>query len=86
MVLVMNNIFTHKRFGDSTCKKGWQDAAQFIWQTVHDHHTVLISGNSGKEHFHDDRDFFLIKLCAQAQVCPLEASPLFLSNSKKFFV
>ena len=58
MVLGINNIFTYKRFDDSTFKKDWQDAAQFIWQTVHDHRTVLMSGNSGKEHFHDHRDFF----------------------------
>ncbi len=33
------------------------EAARFFWNTVHDHRTVAIGGNSVKEHFHDDKDF-----------------------------
>jgi DUF1680 family protein len=32
-------------------------AAAFFWQTVVEHRTVAIGGNSVKEHFHDDQDF-----------------------------
>jgi DUF1680 family protein len=50
-------VIGFKRIGDLTNQKDWQDAAQFFWQTVHDHRTVVIGGNSVKEHFHDDKDF-----------------------------
>jgi DUF1680 family protein len=40
-----------------TGRRDWQKAAQFFWQTVRDHRTVAIGGNSVKEHFHDDKDF-----------------------------
>ncbi|GGY64692.1 glycosyl hydrolase [Cellvibrio zantedeschiae] len=50
-------VIGFKRIGDLTGKKDWQEAAQFFWQTVHDHRTVAIGGNSVKEHFHDDKDF-----------------------------
>lgn len=50
-------VIGFKRIGDLTNQKDWQDAAQFFWQTVHDHRTVAIGGNSVKEHFHDDKDF-----------------------------
>jgi DUF1680 family protein len=50
-------VIGFKRIGDLTARKDWQQAAQFFWQTVHDHRTVAIGGNSVKEHFHDDKDF-----------------------------
>lgn len=50
-------VIGFKRIADLTGKKDWQEAAQFFWQTVHDHRTVAIGGNSVKEHFHDDKDF-----------------------------
>ncbi len=50
-------VIGFKRIGDLTGKKDWQEAAQFFWQTVRDHRTVVIGGNSVKEHFHDDKDF-----------------------------
>lgn len=50
-------VIGFKRIGDLTGQQDWQDAAQFFWQTVHDHRTVAIGGNSVKEHFHDDKDF-----------------------------
>lgn len=50
-------VIGFKRIGDLTAQKDWQNAAQFFWQTVHDHRTVAIGGNSVKEHFHDDKDF-----------------------------
>ena len=50
-------VIGFKRIGDLTGRQDWQRAAQFFWQTVHDHRTVAIGGNSVKEHFHDDKDF-----------------------------
>ncbi|RFP19619.1 glycosyl hydrolase [Duganella sp. BJB475] len=50
-------VIGFKRIGDITGRRDWQQAAQFFWQTVHDHRTVAIGGNSVKEHFHDDKDF-----------------------------
>ncbi|WP_373987585.1 beta-L-arabinofuranosidase domain-containing protein [Duganella sp. BuS-21] len=50
-------VIGFKRIGDITGRRDWQRAAQFFWQTVHDHRTVAIGGNSVKEHFHDDKDY-----------------------------
>ena len=50
-------VIGFKRIGDITGRRDWQKAAQFFWQTVHDHRTVAIGGNSVKEHFHDQKDF-----------------------------
>jgi DUF1680 family protein len=50
-------VIGFKRIGDITSRQDWQQAAAFFWQTVHDHRTVAIGGNSVKEHFHDDKDF-----------------------------
>jgi DUF1680 family protein len=50
-------VIGFKRIGDLTGRQDWQRAAQFFWQTVHDHRTVAIGGNSVQEHFHDDKDF-----------------------------
>ncbi|KQQ40182.1 glycosyl hydrolase [Duganella sp. Leaf126] len=50
-------VIGFKRIGDLTGRRDWQQAAQFFWQTVHDHRTVAIGGNSVKEHFHDAADF-----------------------------
>ena len=50
-------VIGFKRIGDLTGQQDWQNAAQFFWQTVHDHRTVAIGGNSVKEHFHDEKDF-----------------------------
>ena len=50
-------VIGFKRIGDLTGRRGWQQAAQFFWQTVRNHRTVAIGGNSVKEHFNDDHDF-----------------------------
>jgi len=50
-------VIGFKRIGDLTANQSWQNAAKFFWQTVHDHRTVAIGGNSVKEHFHDDKNF-----------------------------
>jgi DUF1680 family protein len=50
-------VIGFKRIGDITARRDWQKAAAFFWQTVHDHRTVAIGGNSVREHFHDDKDY-----------------------------
>jgi DUF1680 family protein len=50
-------VIGFKRIADMTGRQDLQQAAQFFWQTVRDHRTVAIGGNSVKEHFHDSADF-----------------------------
>ncbi|MET0265816.1 MAG: glycoside hydrolase family 127 protein [Duganella sp.] len=50
-------VIGFQRIGALTGRQDWQQAARFFWQTVHDHRTVAIGGNSVKEHFHDTGDF-----------------------------
>ncbi|MRV74364.1 glycosyl hydrolase [Duganella sp. FT92W] len=45
------------RIGTLAGDAQYKEAAKFFWQTVVDHRTVAIGGNSVKEHFHDDKDF-----------------------------
>ncbi len=45
------------RIGTLSGDAQWKSAAQFFWQTVVDHRTVAIGGNSVREHFHDDKNF-----------------------------
>ncbi len=46
-----------QRIGELAKRKDMQQAASFFWQTVVEHRTVAIGGNSVKEHFHDAADF-----------------------------
>jgi DUF1680 family protein len=50
-------VIGFKRIADLSGNKDMEHAAEFFWQTVVDHRTVAIGGNSVKEHFHDDKDF-----------------------------
>lgn len=58
-------VIGFKRIADLASKRGFtleqradlDHAAQFFWQTVVEHRTVAIGGNSVKEHFHDRQDF-----------------------------
>lgn len=50
-------VIGFQRISEMTGDRKYHDAAAFFWQTVHDHRTVAIGGNSVKEHFHDDKDF-----------------------------
>ncbi|MCU6432591.1 glycoside hydrolase family 127 protein [Undibacterium sp. Jales W-56] len=50
-------VIGFQRIAELSGQASWHQAAEFFWQTVHDHRTVAIGGNSVKEHFHDDRDF-----------------------------
>jgi DUF1680 family protein len=50
-------VIGFKRIGELSGRKDMEQAAEFFWQTVVEHRTVAIGGNSVKEHFHDDKDF-----------------------------
>jgi DUF1680 family protein len=50
-------VIGFKRIADLTGSTDMEHAAEFFWQTVVEHRTVAIGGNSVKEHFHDDKDF-----------------------------
>jgi DUF1680 family protein len=50
-------VIGFKRIADLSGDKDMEHAADYFWQTVVEHRTVAIGGNSVKEHFHDDKDF-----------------------------
>lgn len=50
-------VIGFEHIGELAGRTDMQDAAAFFWQTVVDHRTVAIGGNSVKEHFHDAQDF-----------------------------
>jgi DUF1680 family protein len=50
-------VIGFQRIGELTKRKDVAQAAEFFWQTVVEHRTVAIGGNSVKEHFHDSADF-----------------------------
>ena len=50
-------VIGFKRIADLSGDKAMERAAEFFWQTVVEHRTVAIGGNSVKEHFHDEKDF-----------------------------
>jgi DUF1680 family protein len=50
-------VIGFKRIADLTGSADMEHAAEFFWQTVVEHRTVAIGGNSVKEHFHDEKDF-----------------------------
>ncbi|MDC8786489.1 glycoside hydrolase family 127 protein [Paucibacter sp. hw1] len=50
-------VIGFKRVADLSGDADWLRAARFFWQTVHDHRTVAIGGNSVREHFHDAGNF-----------------------------
>jgi DUF1680 family protein len=50
-------VIGFKRIADLSGDRDMEHAAEYFWQTVVEHRTVAIGGNSVKEHFHDDKDF-----------------------------
>jgi DUF1680 family protein len=50
-------VIGFERIGELSGRKDMRQAAAFFWQTVVEHRTVAIGGNSVKEHFHDAADF-----------------------------
>ncbi|SDL13184.1 hypothetical protein SAMN05421823_104459 [Catalinimonas alkaloidigena] len=50
-------VIGFKRIAEVGGDTSWADAAAFFWETVVDHRTVTIGGNSVREHFHPADDF-----------------------------
>lgn len=50
-------VIGYKRIADLEKNTAWNNAAQFFWQTVTDHRSVSIGGNSVREHFHPADNF-----------------------------
>lgn len=50
-------VIGFKRIADLTDNRKWLQAARFFWNTVVEHRTVCIGGNSVREHFHPTQDF-----------------------------
>lgn len=50
-------VIGYKRIADLEGNGEWADAARFFWQTVTEHRSISIGGNSVREHFHPAHDF-----------------------------
>ncbi len=50
-------VIGFKKIADLDKDVAWTEAAEFFWNTVVDHRTVSIGGNSVREHFHPSNDF-----------------------------
>ncbi len=50
-------VIGYKRIADFTQDRDWDHAARFFWNTVVDHRSVCIGGNSVREHFHPADNF-----------------------------
>lgn len=50
-------VIGFKRIADLEGDKDWNEASRFFWETVVQHRTVAIGGNSVREHFHPSNDF-----------------------------
>lgn len=50
-------VIGYKRIADIEGNEEWSDAAAFFWETVVNHRTISIGGNSVSEHFHPAEDF-----------------------------
>lgn len=50
-------VIGYKRIAEVAHDTAWASAAAFFWNTVVQHRTVSIGGNSVREHFHPSNDF-----------------------------
>ena len=50
-------VIGFERISELDHDQAWHNAAKFFWETVVDHRTVSIGGNSVREHFHPANDF-----------------------------
>lgn len=50
-------VLGYKRIADIEGNKSWSEAAKFFWETVVEHRSVTIGGNSVGEHFNPVNDF-----------------------------
>ncbi len=50
-------VIGYQRVAEVAGDQAWHSAAKFFWETVVEHRTVAIGGNSVREHFHPAKDF-----------------------------
>lgn len=50
-------VIGFKRIADVEGNRDWSEAARYFWETVVNHRTITIGGNSVREHFHPANDF-----------------------------
>lgn len=50
-------VLGFKRIADIERNESWSEASRFFWETVVEHRSVCIGGNSVREHFHPTNDF-----------------------------
>lgn len=50
-------VIGYKRIADLENNKDWNEASQFFWETVTQHRSVSMGGNSVREHFHPANNF-----------------------------
>lgn len=50
-------VLGFKRIADIEGNESWSEASRFFWETVVEHRSVCIGGNSVREHFHPTNDF-----------------------------
>lgn len=50
-------VLGFKRIADIERNESWSEASRFFWETVVEHRSVCIGGNSVREHFHPSNDF-----------------------------
>ena len=50
-------VIGYKRIADLAQDQNWDHAARFFWNTVVNHRSVCIGGNSVREHFHPADNF-----------------------------
>ena len=50
-------VIGYKRIADLEGIQDWSEAARYFWETVVEHRSISIGGNSVREHFHPATDF-----------------------------
>lgn len=50
-------VIGFKRIADLEGNRDWSEAARYFWETVVNHRSITIGGNSVREHFHPADDF-----------------------------
>lgn len=50
-------VIGYKRMADLEGNLDWSEAARYFWETVVEHRSISIGGNSVREHFHPATDF-----------------------------
>ena len=50
-------VIGYKRIADLEGNQDWSEAARYFWETVVEHRSISIGGNSVREHFHPATDF-----------------------------